>query len=85
MQPDGVSNSCFHLTLLRCSAHHDARASWTYSKTNMARCALSCLQDGISVKYLERQLTLRQRQMADLYSRESYFPQCENIQGCNGL
>ena len=61
------------LTLLRCSAHRDARASRTYSKTNMARCSLWCLQDDIVEQYLEWQLTLRQRQMADLYSREQYF------------
>ena len=39
----------------------------------MADCALSCLSDDISVKYLERRLTLRQRQRVDLFSREQYF------------
>ena len=44
------------LTLLRRSAHRDARTSWTYSKINMAPCALSCLPDDISEQYLEWQL-----------------------------
>ena len=76
---DGVANSSSklehkgQLTLLRHSAQRDACASRTYSKTNMARCALSCVPDDISEQYLERQLTLRQRKMADLYSREQYF------------
>ena len=60
------------LTLLHCSAHRDARASRTYSKTNMARCALWCFRDDIFEQYLEWQLSLRQWQMADLYSREQY-------------
>ena len=46
-------------SLLRRSAHRDVRASRTYSKTNMGRCALWCLPDDISEQYLERQLTLR--------------------------
>ena len=54
-------------------SHRDAHASRTYSKTNMACCVLWCLQDDIFEQYLERQLTLKQRQMADLYSHEQYF------------
>ena len=61
------------LTVLRRSAHRDAHASRPYSKTNRARCALWCLRDDIFEQYLERQLTFRQRQMADLYSREQCF------------
>ena len=61
------------LTVLRRSAHRDAHASRPYSKTNIARCALWCLRDDIFEQYLERQLTFRQRQMADLYSREQCF------------
>ena len=61
------------LTVLRRSAHRDARASRPYSKTNRARYALWCLRDDIFEQYLERQLTFRQRQMADLYSREQCF------------
>ena len=52
--------------------NRDARASRTESRTNMVDCALSCLLDNISDKYLGRQLTLRQRQRNDLYSRELY-------------
>ena len=64
---------CWELTLLRRSIHHDARASRTYSKTNMACCALWCLRNDIVEQHLERQLTLRQRQMANLNSHEQYF------------
>ena len=79
---DGLSNIehnqcigklCFRQRILRRSAHRDARASRRYSKTNMAHCALSCLPDEISEQYFEWQLTLRQRQMADLYSRKQCF------------
>ena len=68
-----VQRRATKLTLLRRSAHRDVRASRPYSKTNMARCALWCLRDDIFEQYLERQLTFRQRQMADLYSREQRF------------
>ena len=77
-QPEGCSRVHStrrqkELTVLRRSAHRDAHASRPYSKTNRARCALWCLWDDIFEQYLERQLTFRQRQMADLYSREQCF------------
>ena len=44
-----------------------------YSDKMAFPCALECIPDDISEHYLPYQLTLIQRQQADLFSREQYF------------
>ena len=65
----------FNLTAISRSAHRDARASrMEFETINMAApCSLACYPDDISEKYLPYELTLRQRQRADLFSREQYL------------
>ena len=53
-------------------AHPDRNARQTFRQNGFSL-ALECLPDDISEHFLPYQLTLRQRQQADLFSREQYF------------
>ena len=54
---------------LRLRAHRERNAGQTMAEP----CTLACFPDDVSEEYLPFKLTLRQRQRADLFSREQYF------------